>query len=128
QKGLMYFDLMVQSWLFEDNPFYGLEYEEPLVQLKNQINTGILESLTRKYLLENPHGLLFCLSPEAGLQKKRDAELEEKLRIYKDSLTPSELDQLILETQQLTEYQQKEDTPEALESIPMLKLTDIPEK
>ena len=128
QKGLMYFDLMVQSWLFEDNPFYGLEYEEPLKQLKEQINSGLLESLTRKYLIDNPHGLLLCLSPEAGLQKTRDADLEEKLRIFKDSLTPLEVNQLISETQQLTEYQQKEDTPEALESIPMLKLTDIPEK
>ncbi len=128
QKGLMYFDLMVQSWLFEDNPFFGLEYEEPLKLLKEKISSGLLESLTIKYLLNNPHGVLLCMNPEAGLQMTRDASLEEKLRSYKESLAPDELDQLISDTQKLSEYQQKEDTPEALETIPMLKLTDIPEK
>lgn len=127
QKGLMYFDLMVQSWLFEDNPFFGLEYEEPLMQLKDQINSGLLENLTRKYLLENPHGVLLSMNPETGLQKTLDANLETKLRDYKKSLNQNEVDNLIRETQQLSEYQQKEDTPEALETIPMLKLSDIPE-
>jgi presequence protease len=128
QKGLMYFDLMVQDWLFREDPYSGLEYGETLSELKRNIESNYLETLTRQHLIDNKHSLLLAMKPEAGLQTARDSILDQNLKYLRDSLTHEEIGRLVKETHELLEYQQREDSPEALSTIPMLQLSDIPEK
>lgn len=127
-KGIMYLDMLSQSWINTGSPFVGLEYEKPLEELKKSLTTNMLEDLIKEYLLDNPHALLLTLNPEPGLQTKLDAQLAKQLADYKASLSPAEIDKLVEETQSLIEYQQREDSPEALETIPMLQLSDIQQK
>jgi Zn-dependent M16 (insulinase) family peptidase len=125
QKGLMYLEMMTHGWLFADDPFLGLAYEIPLSEVKKALENRMLETLIEKHLLNNKHALLLTMQPEAGLQSRQDARVEKELAAYKASLSENQLNALITETNELMEYQQREDSPEALATIPMLQLSDI---
>ena len=125
QKGMMYLFMNYQGWMFADDPYLGLEYNEPLEKVKKALTTNMLEELTEKYLIENPHTLLTVLKPEPGLQTRLTADVSNELADYKESLSKDELEKLVKTTNELKEYQKQEDTPEALATIPMLQLSDI---
>ena len=41
QKGMMYIMMSYQGWFFADDPFLGLEFEEPLAKVKEGVNNGL---------------------------------------------------------------------------------------
>jgi presequence protease len=128
QKGMTAIFQSQPGFFFANDPFMGLEYEQPLANLKKSINEGYLEKTIKKYLLENPHALLFTLEPRPGLDKERNDEVLKELKEYKAKLAKPAIETLVKETQELIQYQQREDTPEALATIPMLELKDIDSK
>jgi len=125
QKGLTYNFQAISTWFYADDPYRGLEYEKPLAQLKEAINKGYLESVIRQYLLDNPHALLLVLQPKPGLEAENNLKIEKELQSYKASLSPGESEKLVKETTELVDYQKREDTPQALATIPKLDLKDI---
>ncbi len=125
QKGLYYNRQALSSWFWTNDPFSGLEYEKPLSALKSALSSGYLEELITKYLINNPHALLFTLNPRPGLEGENDRRTKAELAAYKASLSPTEVNQLVEHTAMLVEYQKSEDTPESLATIPLLDLQDI---
>lgn len=125
-KGLMYTFRNQQPWIYSGDPFLGLEFEKPLAEVKKGVESHLLESLVDRYLIQNPHAMLLTLKPDPGLQARRDAEVDQALASMKASFSEAQLDSIIQETNTLMEFQQREDTPEALATIPMLELSDIP--
>jgi len=125
QKGLTYLRQALPGWFFMNDPFIGLEYEKPLAEVKTALTTNYLESIIQKYFIDNPHSLIVTLEPKPGLDKERNTVVEQELKAYKASLDPSSIASLEKETKELIEYQKREDTPEALASIPMLGIKDI---
>ncbi len=128
QKGLSYNGQALSSWFWGDEPFSGLEYEKPLAAIKAERTTGYLENLVSKYLLDNPHALLFTLNPKPGLEAENDRRAAEELATFKAALTSAETSQLVDQTKQLIEHQKAGDSPEALATIPLLSLKDIEPK
>ena len=54
-----------------------------------------------------------------------DKELAERLKAYKESLSPEEVDALVSATKELEAYQEEESAPEDLAKIPVLRREDI---
>lgn len=125
QKGISYMSQMQGSWFFANDPFSGLEYEKRLENLKAQIKTGYLTQLIGKYFVNNTHGVLMALEPKPGLDKEKNDKQDADLAAYKSKLSTDDLNKLVNETNQLIEFQKREDSPEALASIPLLKISDI---
>jgi len=125
QKGLMYLEMITQNWLFEEDPFAGMEYEKPLAELRTAVKSNLLEELIDQFLICNPHVLLLSMVPDPGLQGTREAFIAENLDAIKAKMTDPEIEALVKDTHDLMEYQQREDLPEALATIPMLQLSDI---
>lgn len=125
QKGMWYAMRSYNGWFFDDDPFVGLEFEKPLAKVKEGIKNGLLENIIKEQLINNPHALLMVLKPEPGLEKQIAEKTKKELAEYKASLSKEELEKLVQETKELKEYQQREDSPEALATIPMLSLSDI---
>ncbi|MCF8222636.1 MAG: insulinase family protein [Bacteroidales bacterium] len=125
QKGLIYGMQLLGGWFFKGDPYAGLEYEEPLAEVKKALTEDYMEQLIKDDLLSNNHSLLIALKPELGLQKEINAEVNEELAAAKEAMNREELSALVKETNELIEYQNREDTKEALQSIPMLALEDI---
>lgn len=124
-KGLMYLMQTYQPWFFADDPYLGLEFDKPLTEAKKALDTNLLETTISNYLVNNPHAVLMVLKPEPGLQAKIDEATKKELDEFKAGLNNEEKEKLIAETKTLIEHQKREDTPEALATIPMLELTDI---
>jgi len=125
QKGLRYIFQIMPGWLFTDDPFHSLEYEKPLAEVKTALNSTYLEDIVQKYLIDNNHKLLITLAPKPGLEQETNERIQKELEEYKASLSDDELEKIVEQTQELIEYQKREDTPEALASIPLLKKSDI---
>ncbi len=125
QKGLTYNMRSMNCWLFTGDPFPSLEYEKQLTVIKNSLTDNSLEDFIKKNMVDNTYGLLFTLEPKTGLDKENTAKITSKLAEIKKKMTPAEMDTLAAKTASLLSFQQKEDSPEALATIPMLKLSDI---
>jgi len=124
-KPLINFYSALDTWLYQDDPFPGLEYEKPLAILKKGLKTDYFEKIIDKYLLKNPHSLLMVMKPRKGLVAEQDQKLKKKLSAFKTSLSEEKLEELVTLTKSLKEYQDSPDTPEALETIPLLSLKDV---
>lgn len=125
-KGLMYGLQVMDSWLYDDKKvFIHVEANETYALLRKRVEEGYFEELVGKYLLSNPHKSILILLPRKGLTEKKDRELAEKLKAYKDSLSKDELERIIQETKALEEYQDSEDSEENLKKIPLLSVADM---
>lgn len=125
-KGLMYGLQMFDSWLYDDNMAFDLiEGNDMYHKLRELIETDYFERLIEKYLIHNNHKTIVVVSPKVGLQEKEDRELEEKLAAYKASLSREQIQKIVAQTKALHEYQDSEETPEALATIPMLTREDM---
>lgn len=124
-KGVMYAMRAMDSWLYDESPFMHFEYNETFEELKKGMDDGYFESLIEKYLLNNTHSAVLILQPDSELLSKKEEELRQKLQRYKESLTEEEINKLIKDTKNLEDFQNAQDSKEAVESIPLLELSDI---
>ncbi|MDP1622414.1 MAG: insulinase family protein [Bacteroidales bacterium] len=127
-KGLTYLNMALPTWFFANDPITGLEYDTTLKEVKKALTSDYLETIIRKYFLDNPHSLLLTLEPSTGLEKERNDILEAELLAIRLSMDENATSEMISETQELISFQQREDSPESLASIPMLEISDIDPK
>ena len=93
--------------------------------MKKKADTGYFEELIEKYLLSNTHASVVVVNPKRGLAAEKEKALADKLAEYKASLSQEKLEKLVADTKHLKEYQDAEETEEALKTIPLLKREDI---
>lgn len=128
-KGLMYGLQAYDSWLYDETePFMHIEANDTFAYIKSQVETGYFEGLIEKYLLGNPHSSVVIIEPERGLTAKKDAKTAERLAAYKATLSQEELEKLAADTKALKKYQEEPSSQKELETIPLLKITDIEKK
>lgn len=125
-KGLMYGLQCMDSWLYDDTkPFLHLEASQTFAFLKEMVDTDYFEKLVQKYMIDNTHVSIVMVEPECGLNAKKEKELEEKLKAYKESLSEEEVEKLVEDTVHLKQYQEEPSPKEDLEKIPMLTRADM---
>lgn len=125
QKGLNYNFQALNGWFFAEDPFLTLEYEKPLAKIKTALKTDLLEKIISKNLIDNPHSLVVVLEPKPGMENEINQKAADELEKYKASLSDEKLETLVNGTQTLIDFQKREDTPEALATIPLLDLKDV---
>ena len=125
-KGLMNYLNMMDSWLYDETkPFIHVKEGAIFKELREDIDKGYFEKMIDKYLLKNTHKLILTLNPKKGLDEERRKKEEARLAKYKATLTDEQLEELVIKTRELKEYQDTPSSQKDLESIPMLKLSDI---
>jgi presequence protease len=128
QRGLNYSSSVYPGFMYDGNPFSGLEYEKDLKVVKDGLENNYFENLIRKAFLDNPHSLLLSVEPKPGLDKTIREETEKKLAAYKAKLSETEIESLIEDNKKLVDFQTEKDSQEALATIPKLSLDDISKK
>lgn len=125
-KGLVYGLSMFDTWLYDDmRPFDLLHGVSTFKALREKLDTGYFEELTKKYLLDNLHGSILILKPKPGLSAEREKALAKELSKKKETLKKEELLAICDNTKKLKEYQSTPDSEEALLTIPMLERKDL---
>ncbi len=124
-KGLIYGLRGLRTWLYGGDPTIYFRYEKDLQTVKDGLNSGYFENLLQKYFIDNPHKVLMTLAPSKTVAKERDAAQAEKLAEIKSKMSAEEIASVIEIAKNLKIRQQSPETPEALEKIPLLQLSDI---
>lgn len=117
---LSYNNLIMMSWLYGGDPTAYLDINPDYSYAKEN-----LQNLINKYLVNNTHSSLVVLKPEAGLENKNEASRKAKLDKYKASLSKTQIDQLVKNTQDLKKWQETSATKEEIDTLPTLTPGDI---
>lgn len=126
-------NLMLRSlttWLYDGDPLCLLAFEAPLESIKQQLERGepVFEGLIERFFLKNQHRATLILRPDPDLAEREAAEEKRRLKELRDSMTPPQLVDLVENTKELARLQELPDSPEALATIPVLKLSDLDPK
>lgn len=126
-RGLAMMVSALSTWLYDADPLAPLAFEAPLTSIKARLASGerYFENLIARFLLDNPHRSTVLLEPEPGLREKLEAEERARLDAARATMNDDALAQIVEDTRRLKLMQETPDTPEALATIPMLKLEDL---
>jgi Zn-dependent M16 (insulinase) family peptidase len=116
------------GWMFADNPFVTLSFNKELAAIRSKLDKRYFEGLVERVLLDNPHACTVVLEPQPGLEKDLALELERKLASRKAEMSPEDIAGTMNLTRELVAYQQRQDDPQALKTIPLLEIADIEKK
>lgn len=125
-QGIVFGFSALETWLYGGDPAANLVVGDLFVKLKQKMQTGYFENLIRELLLDNPHNAVLVLRPSHSAGEERRAA--EQTRLNRETSAWSEAERLNLTERQkkLIAWQESQDTPEVLATIPQLSLEDIP--
>jgi Zn-dependent M16 (insulinase) family peptidase len=129
-RGLAMMVRVMTTWLYDQDPLTPVAFEKPFIAIRQKLvqENRYFEGLIQKYLLDNPFRADVLLVPDGILAKAREEAEKARLTKIRSDLSDAQIFQLIESTQALKKRQEIPDTPEALASLPLLKLDDLDKK
>ncbi len=126
-RGLLLMLRSLTTWLYGGDPLAPLAFERPMTAIRQQYEARqpYFEALIRRFLLGNPHRTLVILQPDPGCRQRLEAEEAERLAQARAGMSTQDVQGVIEDTRQLKLRQQTPDTPQALATIPVLKVSDL---
>ncbi len=126
-RGLSIMLRALTTWLYDEDPFKLFAFEAPLNEIKARLSfdSRYFEKLIRTHLLDNVHRTTLRLKPDPELGRRFDKEEKTRLASIRESLSESQIAELVEHTKKLKLRQETPDSTEALESLPFLQLTDL---
>lgn len=79
----------------------------------------------RRYLVDNRHKVTVEMVPDSGLEARQTEEESLEMAAIKASMSPAEVDRVVVSTRELREAQLAADSEESRASLPRLDLGDI---
>ena len=126
-RGLVFAMVSLESWLYGGDPAQNLCSGAVYASLRQKIDEGWFEKLLEEVFLTNPHTARVVLLPSNTVGQEREARNKAQLEAVRKGWTREQTEAVIREFGELRRHQSQEDSPEALASLPMLSLSDIPE-
>lgn len=129
-RGLAVMLEALNEWLYDKDPIEALAFAGPLEKTKQAYadNPRLFSELVEKLLLSNTHRTTVVLLPSPDANKVREEAEKAMLAQARASLSDDELAQIMRTTEELKRLQDTPDSPQALATIPVLSLEDIPKE
>jgi Zn-dependent M16 (insulinase) family peptidase len=129
-RGIAMMITALQAWLHGRDAIAPLAFGAPLAAIKARLAAGerYFERLIEEHLLQNPHRTTVLLEPDPAQAEREAAEERARLDAVRARMSKAELEGVVAETQALRELQLAPDSPEALATIPTLRLADLPKR
>lgn len=126
-QGLLLMLRALTTWLYDADPLALLAFEAPLAGVKSQLaaDSSFFEGVIERFFLKNPHRATLILQPDPTLLDKQETEERQRLAAARSAMSKESLQTVIDQTNELKRRQQAPDPPEALSTIPILKLSDL---
>lgn len=127
-RGIVFMLRALRSWLHGRDPLTPLAFAEPLAAIKARVAGGerYFENLLRRHFIDNPHRTVILLKPDHEQAEREAKEEEAHLAQVRAGMSDADLNAVVEATRALKELQERPDPPEALATIPTLKLSDLP--
>jgi len=124
-QGLYRCTEILNSWQYGGDPLESLTYDDLFARLRSMVDTGEYEELLREVFLNEEGRVVLHMKPSTTLGEETRRIEAEELRAICESWTDEEREQNKQQNARLTAWQQTPDSPEAIASIPVLKLSEI---
>lgn len=126
--GIILMGNVFQTWLYDGDPLAGLDFARAIDRIRAlwTADPQIFQSLTKKWLVENPHRLVTIMEPDPDFGRKKENQYRSRMAAMKAGLDREQLIAIDEQAAALKKYQSEPDPPEAVASLPQLKLEDIP--
>lgn len=126
-RGLLLMLRALTTWLYDRDPLLLLAFDAPLKVVKERAHRdpGYFQELVGRFFLDNTHRSTLLLRPDPELRKKWEASEKKALERARSRMGPADIDRLVAETLHLKRRQETPDPPEALATIPTLRLEDL---
>lgn len=120
----------LNSWLYGGDPIAPLFFQKAIDDLKTQLaaNERVFEDLIKQYFVDNSHRTTVLLRPDPDLASREAADERKRLEAVRKAMSAAELAAVTADAKALKVKQETPDTPEALATIPLLKLADLPQQ
>ncbi|MEW6074077.1 MAG: insulinase family protein [Planctomycetota bacterium] len=117
-----------QTWTYDADPKVGLALSSAIetVRRRWEGNPLLFAETIRTWLLDNPHRLLAISRPSESLVEARESALRARMAARRRNLDRAEVERIRDEARALAAAQETPDPPEALATLPRLRLADIP--
>ncbi len=121
---------VTSMWLYGADPLTLLHAEKHIQKLKDDFAAGprMFSDLIRRKLVDNPHRLMLVVQPDRDVQRRKDADFAVKMKKLKESMTPAKLERVRENQQELDALLDEPNSPEAIASLPQLRVIDLPPK
>ena len=118
---------VIRSWIHGADPLDALAFEARLEQVKEQFleDNDAFEQMIGTYLLDNPHRSTVVIKPDPEVGSTRDAAERERLEKAREAMNSDDIERVIAIQKELRDLQVTPDSPENLDKIPSLALSDI---
>lgn len=122
-------DRVYNAWMYGADPLLLLRAREHMEELKRRAgqNPRFFEEILEKRVLNNPHRLSAVFIPDAQLVSRQEHACADRLEKTRAELSPQALERIAREEADLEKMQQQPNSPEALATLPRLRLKDVPE-
>ena len=126
-QGLRLMLRSLTTWLYDSDPLALLAFEAPLGKVKSglQANSAVFQEMIYRFFLNNPHRTTLILKPDPALGEREEAAEKDRLAKARAGMSPDQLDEAADNTIKLKRLQETPDAPEALATIPVLKLAHL---
>ncbi len=124
-KGIVLGISALETWLYGGDPEKNLQVGDLYKNLREKVSTGWFEALLKRLLLENPHKAEVVLLPSAQAGEERRQKELSRLDAEAAAWTQEQKAFHMQQQEKLLAWQNSEDTPEALATLPHLALSDI---
>ncbi len=127
-KGIVYFTMAFDSWLYDKSPIEAIDIEDDLTYIEENIDNGIFEKFIKENILESNHKSIVSHIPMKGLNDQKDEEVRKQLENLKNSLSEREKEEYIQRRIEMDDFQSRSNTDEEKATIPMLEKEDVSTK
>lgn len=120
----------LSSWLYDGDPLAPLAWEKPLARLKARIASGekVFEDAIRTWLLDNPSRATVVLVPDKDLARRLDEAEQGRVEAIRQGMDEAQRRAVCEQTAALAAAQVRPDSPEAIATIPNLRVEDMPKE
>ncbi|MEN6499186.1 MAG: insulinase family protein [Rectinema sp.] len=120
----------LNDWLYDHDPIAAIAFAGPFEKVKKAAaeNPRLFSELIDTLLLRNMHRTTVVLLPSTDAAKEREEKEKAMLAQARATFGPQELQEIEKTVERLKALQNTPDSPEALATIPVLSLDDIPKQ
>ena len=127
---LMVMQQVLQAWPYGADPVSFLRMDERLAECRRRCDAdpSLLTGLIRERLVDNPHRIDVILAPDREWQARTDAVFGEKMAAVRAAMSDDDARALAEDAEELKRSAGTPNSPEALASLPQLRLEDLPRR
>ena len=113
------------SWMYGGDPIQYLEYKEDFARVRSMIESGEMDDLLRKLIIDNDSWCIIHAVPSHTLGEEEREQEKERVRTMTSAWSEEKINANRLMNEKLAEWQNTPDTPEQLATIPELTLDEV---